>query len=211
MPAHNARAETTDNTVTTSPPAAREAKDTQPTSRAKPACRATMSCTRARPCATFAHTKLSTLEKAGAPDTSATARLTANAGATPLKCRFTSTAAVAPSTSPSASPSRPHGTISRRKIPSASALGLTGWISGTARSLIARRRQRAGVRRARFVDNLAAGMLPSGDQAWFAFHDIRRRDYPHRLRARERAAAAAVGTASAAAPYGAQCGALANA
>ena len=86
--------------------------------------------------------------KAGAPDTSATARLTAKAGATPLKCCFTSTAAVAPSTSPSASPRRPQGTISRRNIPSASALGLTGWVSGTARSLIARRRQRAGVRRA---------------------------------------------------------------
>src|SRR5215469_1421131 len=210
MPAQSTRAATTDTTVTTSPPAAREAKDTQPTSSAKPACSATMSCTRARPWATFAHTKLSTLEKAGAPDTSATARLTAKAGATPPKCCLTSTAAVAPSTSPRASPSSPHGTISRRKIPSASALGLTGWVSGTARSLIARRPQRAGVRRAAFVDNLAAGVLTSVNQAWFAFHDIRRHDCPHRFRAQERGAGVAVGTGSAA-PYGAKCGALANA
>src|ERR1700683_4861334 len=81
MPDHSTRAAMTDSTVTTSPEVAREAKDTQPTVSAKPACSATISCTRARPCATFAHTKLSTLEKAGAPETSATARLTTAAGA----------------------------------------------------------------------------------------------------------------------------------
>ena len=85
-----------------------------------------MSCTRARPCAMLAHTKLSTLENAGAPDTAATARFTMKLGAADAKCCLTSTAAVAPSTSPRASPNRPQGRISRRKMPSASALGLTG-------------------------------------------------------------------------------------
>src|SRR2546430_9926717 len=85
MPAHSTRADTIEATVMSSPPAAREANDTQPTSSANPACRATIRRTRARPCARLAHTKLSTLEKAGAPLTSATARLTTKRGATPAK------------------------------------------------------------------------------------------------------------------------------
>src|SRR5579862_581851 len=135
MPAHTARAAITDSTVIASPEASREAKETQPTSTANAACMATINCTRPRPCATLAHTKLTTLEKAGAPETSATARLTATFGATPAKCCLTSTAAVAPSTSPSVKPNSPQGRISRRKLPSASALGLTGGPCGTAGKL----------------------------------------------------------------------------
>src|SRR2546430_4015424 len=93
MPAHRTRADTIEATVMSSPAAAREANDTQPTSSANPACSATIRRTRARPWARLAHTKLSTLEKAGAPLTSATARLTTKRGATPAKCRLTSTAA----------------------------------------------------------------------------------------------------------------------
>src|SRR6059058_1987246 len=42
MPAHSTRADTIEATVMSSPPAAREANDTQPTSSANPACRATI-------------------------------------------------------------------------------------------------------------------------------------------------------------------------
>src|SRR5207245_223554 len=76
MPPHSTRAATMESTVITSPAAACEAKATQPTNSANVPWSATISRTRARPCATLAHTKESTLEKAGAPDTSATARLT---------------------------------------------------------------------------------------------------------------------------------------
>src|SRR2546429_1257033 len=63
MPAHRTRADTIEATVMTSPAAAREANDTQPTSSANPVCSATIRRTRARPWARLAHTKLSTLER----------------------------------------------------------------------------------------------------------------------------------------------------
>src|SRR5215469_15638967 len=44
-------------------------------------------------------------------------------------------------------------------------------------------------------------MILSTDQAWFAFHEVRRKHHPPRCRRRGRGAGAAVGTAVAAAPY----------
>ncbi len=92
---------------------------TTPPGCANPACSPTMRPMRARPCARFAQTKLTTLESAGAPLTNATARFTIHGSAACANVFLMSTAAVAPSTRPSVRPNKAHGAISRRNAASA--------------------------------------------------------------------------------------------
>src|SRR6187402_1310837 len=108
-----------DATANARPPSARGATPNNPTRIAKPACKPTMRPMRARPWAMFAQTKLTTLDSAGAPLTNATARLTIQGSAACANVFFMSTAAVAPSTSPSVRPNRAHDAISRRNADSA--------------------------------------------------------------------------------------------
>ncbi len=114
MPAQMTRAAITETTVIVRPVAARGDSPMSPTSTAKLAKSPTISRTRSRPCARFAHRKLMTFDSAGAPLTKATARLTVRGSARPSKPFLTSTAAVAPSTRPSVKPIRPQERISRR-------------------------------------------------------------------------------------------------
>src|SRR6187551_713955 len=119
MPVHTTRATRIDATANANPPSARGAKPNNPTSSANPACNPTMRLMRARPCARFAHTKLTTFESAGAPVTNATARLTSHGSAACANVFLMSTAAVAPSTRPSVRPNKAQGAISRLNAASA--------------------------------------------------------------------------------------------
>ena len=113
-------------------------------------------------------------------------------GAAPAKCCLTSTAAVAPSTRPSVSPSSPQGRISRRKMPSARALGWTDAACGHARKLNAHRRAAATAS----LTSSAPAVLLSGASG-FVRHACTTRTAatPLTQRARRRRARAAAGTA----------------
>ena len=127
MPVHSTRATRIDATANANPPSARGARPNNPTSSANPACSPTIRLMRARPCARFAHTKLTTFESAGAPLTNATARFTIHGSAACANVFLMSTAAVAPSTRPRVRPNKAHAAISRLNAASAVS-DSAGWV-----------------------------------------------------------------------------------